>query len=66
MVSFVDQFMIEFFFKCKVNCSSRTIFKIGYILYKLKGVKALKDVNSLFISAQRESIFRVRPGEFLF
>lgn len=56
MGSFVDQFMTEVLFKGKVNCSSRTIFKIGYILYKLKGVKALKDVNSLFISAQRNRV----------
>lgn len=56
MLNFVDQFMIEVLFKGKVNCSSRTVFKIGYILYKFKGVKTLKDVNSLFISAQRKRV----------
>lgn len=52
MVSVVDQFMIEFLSKGEVNCSSRSSYKIGYILYKLKDVKALKYVNGLlFYSA---------------
>lgn len=56
MVSAVDQLMMEFLFKDEVNCSSRTIYKIGYILYKLKGVKTLKDVNGLLSSAQRKRL----------
>ena len=56
MVSAVDQLMMEFLLKDEVNCSSRTIYKIGYILYKLKGVKTLKDVNGLLSSAQRKRL----------
>lgn len=48
VVGFVDYFMIEFLFKYEVNCFFRVIYKIGYILYKLKGVKVLKDVKVLF------------------
>lgn len=39
MVSSVDQFMIGFLLEDEVNSSSRTIHKIGSILYKLKRVK---------------------------
>lgn len=34
----------EFLFKGEINCSCRTIYKIGSIFYKLKGLK-LKDVE---------------------
>lgn len=56
VVGSVDHFMIEFPFKYEINCSSRAIYKIGYILYKLKGVKALKDAKVLFNSAQRKRL----------